>query len=79
MTSVPSVRSVSTQPFPPLAVGRRAKRLTQMQLAVRSGVSIDTIRRIEQGRRERVSQGTWTKLCDALGVEGLAGVQQRDH
>jgi DNA-binding Xre family transcriptional regulator len=50
-----------------------------MELAVKSGVSIDTIRRIEQGRRERVSQGTWTKLCDSLGIDGLAGVQQRDH
>lgn len=65
--------------FPPLAHARRESRLTQMELAVKSGVSIDTIRRIEQGRRERVSQGTWTKLCDSLGIDGLAGVQQRDH
>jgi transcriptional regulator with XRE-family HTH domain len=65
--------------LPDLATARRKARLTQERLAQESGVSIDTIRRIEQGRRERISQGTWWKLCQALQVEGLGGVEQRDH
>lgn len=46
---------------------RRARGLTQEVLARRSGLSTDTIRRVEHGSFS-ASIETFRKLCDGLGV-----------
>lgn len=48
---------------------RRAKDLTQEGLAARAGVSVDIIRRLEQGQRRSALIGTLNKLATALGAE----------
>lgn len=46
---------------------RRARDVTQDQLAKRSGLSADTIRRVEHGSFS-ASIGTLRKLCMGLGI-----------
>jgi transcriptional regulator with XRE-family HTH domain len=48
---------------------RRARDLTQEQLAAQAGVSVDVIRRLEQGQRHTARINTLTKLANALGAE----------
>ncbi|MGK4907321.1 helix-turn-helix transcriptional regulator [Streptomyces albus] len=43
--------------------------MTQEQLAERAGVSVDTIRKLEQGRRTTARLGTLRKIASALDVE----------
>ena len=50
---------------------RRARGLTQRDLAALSGVQQRTISRIESGVVEELRVGTLLKLADALGVEVL--------
>lgn len=58
-----------------LSVGKRLARLrdirelTQEQLAERAGVSIDTIRRLEQGTQRGARITTYQKLAAALDIE----------
>jgi transcriptional regulator with XRE-family HTH domain len=47
---------------------RRENALTMRELAERSGVSLDTILKLENGSREAQAR-THRKLADALGVE----------
>ena len=47
---------------------RTARGETQTALATRTGVSVDLIKKLEQGRREGARLTTLTKLADALGV-----------
>jgi DNA-binding SARP family transcriptional activator/transcriptional regulator with XRE-family HTH domain len=48
---------------------RVARGLTQQQLAERSGVSIGSLRDLEQGRRERPRSRSLDRLADALGLD----------
>jgi transcriptional regulator with XRE-family HTH domain len=48
---------------------RRGKVLTQRQLAERAGVSIDLIRKLEQGVRQTASVGTLQKIARALDID----------
>lgn len=51
-----------------LAQIRRRSTLTQEQLAERAGVSVETIRKLEQGERQGARTATLNKLARALGV-----------
>lgn len=48
---------------------RRGKVLTQRQLAERANVSVDLIRKLEQGVRQTASVGTLQKIARALDVD----------
>ncbi|MBL6280163.1 helix-turn-helix transcriptional regulator [Micromonospora fiedleri] len=48
---------------------RSAAHLTQDQLAERAGISVDVIRRLEQGVRHSARLNTLTKIATALGAE----------
>jgi len=48
---------------------RSAARMTQEQLAERAGISVDVIRRLEQGVRHSARLNTLTKIASALGAE----------
>jgi len=52
-----------------IAVLRRARGLTQDQLAEAAGVSVDVIRRLEQGVRHSARLNTLSKIAAALGCE----------
>jgi transcriptional regulator with XRE-family HTH domain len=52
-----------------LAWLREARELTQEQLAERAGVHVDTIRKLEQGRRDSARMATYQKLASGLDVE----------
>src|SRR5262245_42180000 len=56
---------------------RRRKSLTQEQLAERAAVSVDVIRKLEQGRRGSARAATIISLADALDVELSALVGKR--
>ena len=60
---------------------RSARRLTQEQLAELSGVSVDTISRLERGRRSIARPATLGRLAAALQVDllTLLGVQPADQ
>jgi transcriptional regulator with XRE-family HTH domain len=58
-----------------LARLRRQRTLTQEQLAERAGCSADTIRRLEQGRRDSARLSTLEAIADALGVSTAAFVR----
>lgn len=72
--------TMSTAILTPKAARHRAK-LTQAEVAARTGLTLDTIRKVEQrvGRGEacRVARRTWERLCEAYGVGELAGVEVR--
>ncbi|WP_018252997.1 helix-turn-helix domain-containing protein [Salinispora mooreana] len=55
-----------------LAQIRRRSTLTQEQLAERAGVSVETIRKLEQGERQGARTATLNKLARALGVSTSA-------
>lgn len=48
---------------------RSAARITQEQLADRAGISVDVIRRLEQGARQSARLNTLMKIANALGAE----------
>lgn len=50
-----------------LAEWRKARGLTQMQLAVKTGLTLGTIQSVESARRG-VTMGTALKIAEALGV-----------
>lgn len=50
----------------------RAPRLTQQELADRAGVSVDVIRKLEQGRRQTVLIGTLHAIARALDTDAAA-------
>ena len=52
-----------------LARIRKARGRTQEELAARSGVSVDVIARLEQGRKKGARWSTLIKLANALGVD----------
>ena len=52
-----------------LVRARRARGLTQEELAARSGVSVDVIARLEQARKKGARWTTLTQLAHALGVD----------
>jgi transcriptional regulator with XRE-family HTH domain len=52
-----------------LAHLRRRRGLSQEKLAERSGVSVDVIRKLEQGRRKSALMATLTALAQAVDVE----------
>lgn len=47
----------------------RTPKLTQQDLAAKAGVSVDLIKRLEQGRRQTARITTLTAIADALDVE----------
>jgi len=61
--------------YPELPIGERLARLrrrhglSQERLAERSGISVDVIRKLEQGRRKSALMATLTALARALDVE----------
>ncbi|MCO6010091.1 helix-turn-helix domain-containing protein [Actinoallomurus purpureus] len=55
-----------------LKVARRHAEQTQEQLAERSGVNVDTIRKLEQGQRQSARVSTMNALANALGIETSA-------
>ncbi|MFE4665654.1 helix-turn-helix domain-containing protein [Streptomyces sp. NPDC056716] len=55
---------------------RARRKLTQEQLAERSGVSVDTVRKLEQNRRLTARLSTLNRLARALDVETSALVGQ---
>lgn len=65
-----------------LARFRKARDLSQEQLAAAAGVAVDTIARIERAERKTTRPSTVSKLATALGVapEVLLGIvpQARD-
>ena len=69
--------------FPTLQEARRASGMTQQQLAERAGLSIATVRDLEQhvvganGSVRRVRSRTLRTLCTLLGVEGFSDVELR--
>jgi transcriptional regulator with XRE-family HTH domain len=50
-----------------IALLRNRQGKSQFDLATLSGVAIDTIRRIEQGRAKEIQHGTLSALAGALG------------
>jgi transcriptional regulator with XRE-family HTH domain len=56
-----------------LAAARKAKELTQQELATKVEMSIGSIREYEQGTRTVMYSRTWHKLCEALGVDPDTG------
>jgi transcriptional regulator with XRE-family HTH domain len=52
-----------------LKTARRAASLTQEQLAERSGVNVDTIRKLEQNQRQSMRVSTANALASAVGVD----------
>jgi len=48
---------------------RHLRRLTQDQLAAASGVSVDVIRRLEQGQRNTARLATLSAIATALGAQ----------
>ncbi|RKN40125.1 helix-turn-helix domain-containing protein [Streptomyces hoynatensis] len=52
-----------------IALLREFRDVTQEQLAERAGVSVDTIRKLEQGQRQTAYISTLRKLASALDVE----------
>ncbi|HKB31174.1 MAG TPA: helix-turn-helix transcriptional regulator, partial [Streptosporangiaceae bacterium] len=65
-----------------LKVARRAAGLTQEQLAERSGVNVDTIRKLEQNQRHSMRVTTANALAKAVGIETtglLLGVAEDDR
>lgn len=48
---------------------RRRRGLTQEELAERAGVSVELVRKLEQGRRRSVRLGTVQRLARALDVQ----------
>lgn len=51
-----------------IAAARHALGLTQQELAVRAAVSLQTVRFLEQGRRQP-TQATARRLCVTLGID----------
>ena len=62
-----------------LIVGRARARLSQEQLAHRSGVSRPTISRIERGIADDVGIQTVQRLADALGLRLVDMLALTDH
>ena len=60
-----------------LAERRRLAGLTQQQLADRAGLSIATIRDLEQGLRARVRGKTLRTLCAILDCDGFSDIDLR--
>ena len=60
---------------------RQSKRMTQAEAAALTGITLDTIRKIERrserGEAVKVARRTWERLCDAYGVQELAGIEVR--
>jgi transcriptional regulator with XRE-family HTH domain len=52
-----------------LARIRKARNLSQEELAAAAGVAVDTVARIERGERQTTRTATLTKLSTALGVD----------
>lgn len=52
-----------------LARIRKARNLSQEELAAAAGVAVDTVARIERGERQTTRTSTLNKLSDALGVQ----------
>lgn len=74
--SLPSIAdpfTETTREAPTLAAARKAKELTQQELAILAGLSIGSIREYEQGTRTVMYGRTWHKLCEALGVDPETG------
>jgi transcriptional regulator with XRE-family HTH domain len=55
-----------------LKVARRASGLTQEQLADQASVNVDTIRKLEQNKRQSMRVSTANALANTLGVETTA-------
>ena len=58
-----------------IKVARRYAGLTQEELADRAGVNVDTIRKLEQGRRQGARMATVNALARALGVPTITLVE----
>ena len=60
---------------------RKARNLSQEELAESAGVAVDTVARIERGERQTTRAATLDKLAKALGVEpsALLGVLPPPH
>jgi transcriptional regulator with XRE-family HTH domain len=64
-----------------LARIRKARNLSQEELAAAAGVAVDTVARIERGERQTTRTATLNKLADALGVapSTLLGILPPPH
>ncbi|HEX4700926.1 MAG TPA: helix-turn-helix transcriptional regulator [Pseudonocardiaceae bacterium] len=60
---------------------RKARNLSQEELAAAAGVAVDTVARIERGERQTTRTSTLNKLAQALGVEPttLLGILPPPH
>ncbi|WP_367138441.1 MULTISPECIES: helix-turn-helix domain-containing protein [Streptomyces] len=58
---------------------RKRRDLTQRELADASGVSISTLRRLEQGEQETARMETWRKFAAALRVPTMTLVGDREQ
>lgn len=63
--------------FKTLKAAREGAGYTQQGLAQAAGLSIATIRDLEQHVRVRVRDRTWATLCRLLAVEGFADIGKR--
>jgi putative transcriptional regulator len=61
-----------------LARTRKAKELTQEQLAHKIGMTWGTVQRIEAGKTKAIPFDTLEKLCRALdcGIEGIIEIKK---
>ncbi len=60
-----------------LKEARQAAGLTQQQMAEQAGLSIATVRDLEQHVRTRVRSKTLRTLCTLLDVEGFSDIELR--
>src|ERR1700742_4465350 len=60
---------------------RKARNLSQEELAAAAGVAVDTVARLERGERQTTRTSTLNKLARALGVEPttLLGILPPPH
>jgi transcriptional regulator with XRE-family HTH domain len=71
--SLPTETEPVTRQAPTLAAARKAKEMTQQELATAAGMSIGSIREYEQLVRTVMYSRTWHKLCDLLDVDPETG------
>lgn len=75
----PHPSTMTTEIVPTLQAARLRARMTQQELADKSGIAVSTISRIESGLTSRLRKGTWDALAAALEVpiDEIATVRTR--
>lgn len=77
-----SVRPLRAERWPKMKQARHDRELTQQRLAELAGVSIATVRDLENNERTgrvNVRRTTWARLTRALGVEGFSDLRRIEN